>query len=150
MSFEDSLNDLSVRRFSGYVCLKAQVGDLSKVYGRTAVNTVWKKWAMARIAQKKPHVGIVIGYTEDSLSSIDSAEYEFSEDPVLRVTGELNSSHEGMSDEEVIETLKSLFCTLAKALKQTQADFKFYGDDDKYMCKYNISYRSRTGDRFEA
>ncbi|CAB9505662.1 expressed unknown protein [Seminavis robusta] len=144
MSIAESLIDFSARRFSGEICLKPQVGDdLSKVYGRAAINTIWKKWATARIAQKKPHVGIVVGYTEDSLNSIDSTEHEFFEDPVVRVNGELNSSNEDLSDEEAIETLKSLFCTLAKALKQTQAEFKFYGGDDWYSCQYNISHSKR-------
>ncbi|CAB9497114.1 expressed unknown protein [Seminavis robusta] len=137
MSFNDSLTDFSVRRFSGYICLKPQVGDdLSKAYSHTVIDTIWKKWAMARIAQKKPRVGIMVGHFDESLSSIDSTEHE---DPVVKVVGELNSSHEDLSDEEVIEILKSLFCTLAKALKQTQTEFKFYGDDDKYLCQYNIS-----------
>ncbi|CAB9504508.1 hypothetical protein SEMRO_199_G084440.1 [Seminavis robusta] len=135
MSFKDSITNASVRHFSGYICLKPQVGDdLSKVYSPSAISAVWKKWAMARMTQKKPCVGI-----------IDSVENKFSEDPVVKVTGELNSCHhEAMNDAEVIETLKSLFCTLAKALKQTQTEFKFYGDNDKYLCRYNICHSKKS------
>ncbi|CAB9518136.1 expressed unknown protein [Seminavis robusta] len=133
MPFEGSLTDFSVRHFSGYICLKPQVGnDLNKVHSPTVINTVWKKWAMARITQQKPLVGITV------------EGQQFSEDPVVKVNGELNSSHDDLNDEEVIETLKSLFCTLAKALKQTQTKFKFYGDDDKYSCQYNISHSKKS------
>ncbi|CAB9500166.1 expressed unknown protein [Seminavis robusta] len=143
MPLHESLTNFSIRRFSGYICLKPQVGDDdSKVYNLSAINTVWKKWAMARITQKKPHVGIT--NTEESLSSIGSAKHEFSQDPVVKVNGELNSSHQDLSDEEVIETLKSLFCTLAKALKQTKTKFKFYGYTDKFLCQYNISHSKKS------
>ncbi|CAB9504582.1 expressed unknown protein [Seminavis robusta] len=131
--FQESHTDFSVRRFSGFICLKPQVGyDLSKVCSRTAIITVWKKWAMRRMTQNKPHVGIT--NTEETLmSSFD-----------VKVNGELNSSHKDLSDEEVIEILKYLFCTLAKALKQTQTKFKFYGDTDKFLCQYNISHSKKS------
>ena len=141
MSFEDSITDFSSRRFSGYICLRAQVGDdLDKVYGRTAVNNVWKRWAVHRHAQKKPTVGIMVGYTQESLSSIESNDdFEFVEDPWVKIQGDLHASNDDLNDEEIIETLKSLFCHIAKALKQTQVEFKYYGEE-KYLCRYNIAY----------
>ncbi|CAB9523916.1 expressed unknown protein [Seminavis robusta] len=146
MSLEESLTDSSaVRRFSGYISLKPQVGnDLSRIYSRTVIGRVWKKWAMAQITQKKPCIRITVGYSQESTISIESTEHKSSKDPVVKVNGKLNSSHENSSDEEVIEMLRSMFCTLAKALKQTQVEFKFYGDDDKYLCRYNISYSKKS------
>ncbi|CAB9517342.1 expressed unknown protein [Seminavis robusta] len=128
---------LSVRRrFSGYMCLVHQVGNdgKKKAYDRDAILCVWKKWAMGRMAQKKPYVGIMVAHTTEQLCEGG---------PAVKVQGELNASHDGMSDEETIATLKSMFCYVAMVLKQTQVEFKFYGEEDNYLCHYNVHRAKR-------
>lgn len=138
------------KHFSGMIGLRPAFGDTENVSSRRVVNAVWKKWAMYRHSQKKPHVGIMVGYSEDLLVAEDSASslesdsstLVFSDEPMVSVKGELHAAHDELSDEEMIETLKSLFCHIGRALKQTQVKFTYYGNEN-YVCKYNIRYPER-------
>ena len=140
------LSSTSGRNFRGALGLRPGFDcsqDIAANTGtREEIFLCWERWSQHRFDQGKPYLGIVVGPVEELL-------YGFKEDgklvhrrePVVMIHGEIGSYHDNLNDDEVVETLRSLFEHLGSVFKQTTVRFLFHGSQGS-----RTSYRLRFPD----
>jgi hypothetical protein len=117
----------SGRNFSGVVSLKEGFEN-GRVHERSEVLRIWKHWVTYRAEKGRPWLGINVSGVETLCYSFDKdSTLLFHEEPVVTVRGEIASYQEHLTDQEVFETLASLFGILGSELGQTTVRFTYHG-----------------------
>lgn len=122
--------------------MKAGYGPTGQLFERQHIQDAWQEWAQIRHGEEKLIVGVVIGVVEDiHYSFVKDGVLQLYSEPIVAVYGEVSSYQEHASDDEIIETLHSLFAYLGKKLLQTTVRVRYDGDNG-----FRISYRLRLPD----
>jgi hypothetical protein len=129
--FPVSITSSPIRQFSGTIGLLYNNegyydygGEKKLSWCLDDVKELIRKYMRQRSIDKK--FDLCIG-----LSNIETLcyywEYDFIEEPIVRVYGEIVSRHEGISDEEILNALFELFTYLKVDLKQHSVRFNYQG-----------------------
>ena len=130
------------RHFSGTVGLRSGYEKGGMEFNRSDLLEAFTSWMKERHRNKEKFVGAIFGVTQDiSYGFVDpqnETTLQTYVEPVVEVRGEIASYQEGMTDEEILETLRSLFVSLGSCTQQTTVRFTYWGDNG-----YRESFRIR-------
>ena len=126
-----SITSSPIRQFSGTIGLLYNNegyydygGEKKLSWTLDDVKELIRKYSRQKSIDKK--FDLCIG-----LSNIETLcytwEYDFIEEPIVRVYGEIVSRHKGISDEEILNALFELFTYLKVELKQHSVRFNYQG-----------------------
>eukprot|EP01062_Namystynia_karyoxenos_P075005 TRINITY_DN7213_c0_g1_i1.p1 TRINITY_DN7213_c0_g1~~TRINITY_DN7213_c0_g1_i1.p1 ORF type:complete len:163 (+),score=37.49 TRINITY_DN7213_c0_g1_i1:73-561(+) len=141
-SEEDSASRVDVsttrgRNFNGTVGL-APGYDGAEPLSRDRVLAECRAWMTRRAAQQQPYLAVIVGPQEEILYAFEEqGVLAVRQEPVLAVRGEVDRYHEHLTDDQVVETLKSLFASLGAALGQCTVRFLYHGDGG-LRCAYRL------------
>ena len=138
MKMEVEVSTTTGRNFRGTVGLEPGFEGNGEPFKRSDIIDAWKAWAKDRVANKQPFLGVIVGPIDDILYAFEEADgHVFRQEPIVSVYGEIASYHEHMTDDEIVESLKSLFTFLGQTTKQTTVRFIYWGKEN-FRCSYRL------------
>jgi hypothetical protein len=127
------------RNFSGTVGLKAGYGPDGAVADPSILFKTWEQWVRSRHDAGRPYLAITIGPVEDIAYAFEEASgLVIRTEPIVTVKGEIASYHEHLSDDQIEETLQSLFGALGAATMQTTVRVLYHGDERRISLRLRL------------